>query len=116
MALCFFSSGLDTGLEHYTELGLNKIKVNVDGALFLSKGWLGVGGVARDCGQLLKAFSMSKSGCVDAAIVEIVSIKETLSWIKRKGWMDVQLENDCLVAIQALHSSIYMPSPFGLLV
>uniref|UniRef100_A0A803PH88 Uncharacterized protein n=1 Tax=Cannabis sativa TaxID=3483 RepID=A0A803PH88_CANSA len=101
-----------TGLEHWSKAGLNKIKVNVDSAIFVSEGWYGTGGVARDCyGQLIEAFSISKPRCVDVVIAEIVGIKEALSWIKKE--LDGSTTcNDCLVVVQALHSSIgHMPSP-----
>uniref|UniRef100_A0A803P3J5 RNase H type-1 domain-containing protein n=1 Tax=Cannabis sativa TaxID=3483 RepID=A0A803P3J5_CANSA len=82
----FLSSRVDLGLEQWSKFDLNKINVNVDGVIFASEGWFGAGGVARDChGHLIEAFFVSKSGCVDAAIAEIIGINEALSWIKRKN-------------------------------
>ncbi|KAM6552834.1 hypothetical protein CsatB_013596 [Cannabis sativa] len=61
-------------------------------------------------------FLRSRWGCVSAEIAEVIGIKEALSWIKRKGWEKVVVESDALVVVQAINSSIQMPSQFGLLV
>lgn len=45
-----------------------------------------------------------------------MAIKEALSWIKGGECNKVELEADCLVAIQALRSKVEMRSPFGRLV
>ncbi|XP_060974712.1 uncharacterized protein LOC133039780 [Cannabis sativa] len=58
----------------------------------------------------------SRWGCVTPEIAEVIGIKEALSWIKRKGWEKVVVESDALVVVQAINSSIQMPSQFGLLV
>ncbi|KAM6584509.1 hypothetical protein CsatB_011511 [Cannabis sativa] len=95
----------------------NTVKVNVDGAIFQSENKFGFGCVARDYkGTLIEAISGSRSGVVKPEVAEIIGIKEALSWIKRKQWIDVVLETDSLIAVQALKSSIAMPSQFGLLV
>ncbi|KAM6573571.1 hypothetical protein CsatA_017651 [Cannabis sativa] len=94
-----------------------KIKVNVDGAIFETQRMFGFGCVARDhTGQLLEAISDSKFGVVLPEIAEVVGLKEALSWIKRKGWEDVFIETDSLMIVQAINSSVHMPSYFGLLV
>uniref|UniRef100_A0A803NU47 RNase H type-1 domain-containing protein n=1 Tax=Cannabis sativa TaxID=3483 RepID=A0A803NU47_CANSA len=90
----------DNRLEHWTKSNVNKIKLNVDNLLFKSEGKFGVGAVARDSsGTLLEGFSMSFHGRVEASFVEVIGIKEVLGWIKRKGWLDVQLETNCLVVV-----------------
>uniref|UniRef100_A0A803PLQ3 Reverse transcriptase domain-containing protein n=1 Tax=Cannabis sativa TaxID=3483 RepID=A0A803PLQ3_CANSA len=109
--------GMNVGSEHWSKPAFNNVKVNVDGAIFASEGWFGFGSVARDHnGRVIESISQSKPRQVDATMAEIYGIKEALSWIKRKGWVDVQLETHCLVAVKALQSTIHMPSPFGLLV
>uniref|UniRef100_A0A803QRT6 Uncharacterized protein n=1 Tax=Cannabis sativa TaxID=3483 RepID=A0A803QRT6_CANSA len=78
----------DNRLEHQTKLDVNKIKVNVNGVLFESKGKFGVGAVAYNSfDTLLEVFSMSFHGQAEASFVEVVGIKEAFGWIKRKkGW------------------------------
>ncbi|XP_030504095.2 uncharacterized protein LOC115719264 [Cannabis sativa] len=113
----FLASGESEGSEHWSKPVTDKIKVNVDGAIFEAEGWYGTGLVARNChGHLLEALSCSKPGYLDAAVVEAIGIKEALSWIKDKQWHDVQLETDCLVAVQALHSSVPLRSPFSVVI
>ncbi|KAM6576060.1 hypothetical protein CsatB_027897 [Cannabis sativa] len=93
------------------------VKVNVDGATFEAHQKFGFGCVARDHhGKLIEAISESRWGCVSAEIAEVIGIKEALSWIKRKGWDRVVVESDALVVVQAINSSVHMPSQFGLLV
>ncbi|KAM6593181.1 hypothetical protein CsatA_000884 [Cannabis sativa] len=113
----FLASGENEGSEHWSKPVTNTIKVNVDGAIFEAEGWYGTGLVARNChGQLLEALSSSKPGHFEAAVVEAMGIKEALSWIKDKQWHDVQLETDCLVVVQAVHSSVLLRSPFGVVI
>ncbi|KAM6553159.1 hypothetical protein CsatB_013921 [Cannabis sativa] len=69
-------------LERWIALELNKIKVNVDGALFEQEGRFGMGCVARNHhGAMVEAFKKGKIGCVQPEIAEIIGIKEALSWI-----------------------------------
>ncbi|XP_030479373.1 uncharacterized protein LOC115696619 [Cannabis sativa] len=78
-------SPLDDGgrnYERWISPVLNKIKVNVDGALFEQEGWFGVGCVARDHhGTMVEAFKKGKVGYVQPEIAEFIGIKEALSWI-----------------------------------
>uniref|UniRef100_A0A803QCN7 RNase H type-1 domain-containing protein n=1 Tax=Cannabis sativa TaxID=3483 RepID=A0A803QCN7_CANSA len=64
----------------------------------------------------IKAASVGKIGRVAPEVAEVAGIKEALSWIKSKDWHKVSLESDCLVAVQAIHSSASLPSAFGQLV
>uniref|UniRef100_A0A803QJD1 Reverse transcriptase domain-containing protein n=1 Tax=Cannabis sativa TaxID=3483 RepID=A0A803QJD1_CANSA len=103
--------------EHWRKPMTNTVKVNVDGAIFQSENKFGFGCVARDSnGALIEAISGSRPGVVKPEVAEIIGIKEALSWIKRKQWIDVALETGSLIAVQALKSSIAMPFQFGLLV
>ncbi|KAM6589465.1 hypothetical protein CsatA_012070 [Cannabis sativa] len=95
----------------------NMVKINVDGAIFQEQNKFGFGCVARDTnGMLLEAISASRFGVVKPEIAETIGIKEALSWIERKQWSNVVIETDALVVVQAINSSILMPSQFGLLV
>uniref|UniRef100_A0A803QFK7 RNase H type-1 domain-containing protein n=1 Tax=Cannabis sativa TaxID=3483 RepID=A0A803QFK7_CANSA len=99
------------------KLLLNTIKVNVDGAIFAEEHKYGFGCVACGAnGRLIEAISSSQLGIVGPEIAEVIGVKETLSWIKRKGWMEVEIETDALVVVQAVMGSIQMPSQFGFLV
>ncbi|KAM6558702.1 hypothetical protein CsatA_027941 [Cannabis sativa] len=113
------SGTYDSG-ERWVKPAVNMLKINVDGAVFHADNAYGSGVVIRDnTGSLIEAFSVYNHGCNKPEIAEMVGIKEALSWIKKKEDQVVQgviVETDCLVALQALHTSIRMPSLFGLLV
>uniref|UniRef100_A0A803NJ40 RNase H type-1 domain-containing protein n=1 Tax=Cannabis sativa TaxID=3483 RepID=A0A803NJ40_CANSA len=73
--------------------------------------------VARDLGgNFIEAISSSRCGLVQPKIAEMIRVKEDLSWIKGKCWSDVVIESDALVVVQAVNSSIKMPSQFRMLV
>uniref|UniRef100_A0A803PG17 RNase H type-1 domain-containing protein n=1 Tax=Cannabis sativa TaxID=3483 RepID=A0A803PG17_CANSA len=85
--------------EHWSKPEANKIKVNVDGAIFQSTGSYGVGIVARDSnGQLIEASTILRVGNVQSTTVEAFGIKEALSWIKGKQWSNVVVEARFLVS------------------
>ncbi|KAM6573036.1 hypothetical protein CsatB_012436 [Cannabis sativa] len=108
-------TGSREDLEHWVKPVMGKIKVNVDGAIFASDGRFGAAGVARDSqGRFIEGFTVLRVGCVDSAMAELVGVKEALSWIKRKHWGPVDLETDSLVVVQAVQSTVEIPSPFGL--
>ncbi|XP_060959468.1 uncharacterized protein LOC133030669 [Cannabis sativa] len=104
-------------IEHWTKPLLTKFKINVDGAIFESENRFGFGFIVRDsAGKLVQAVSGSKIGVVAPEIVEVVGMKEVLSWIKTKKITDVEIETDSLVTVQAINGSVQMPSQFGLLI
>uniref|UniRef100_A0A803NVU6 non-specific serine/threonine protein kinase n=1 Tax=Cannabis sativa TaxID=3483 RepID=A0A803NVU6_CANSA len=61
-------------------------------------------------GAIIEARCSSKSGNSSLETVEVLGIKETLSWIKGKTWSKVVIESDCLVAVQAIHTKVVLPS------
>ncbi|XP_060964883.1 uncharacterized protein LOC133033858 [Cannabis sativa] len=102
-------------LEHWVKPVMGKIKVNVDGAIFAGDGQFGAAGVARDYqGRFMEGFTVLRAGQVDSALAELMGVKEALSWIKRKQWGPVEVETDSLVVVQAIQSTVTIPSPFGL--
>ncbi|XP_060965224.1 uncharacterized protein LOC115719983 [Cannabis sativa] len=108
---------VSNGREHWTKPIFTKFKINVDGALFKAENRFGFGFIVRDKdGKLVEAVSSSKTGVVSPEIVEVVGMKEALSWIKTKHLTEVEIETDSLVAVQAINGSVQMPSQFGLLV
>ncbi|KAM6542489.1 hypothetical protein CsatB_006936 [Cannabis sativa] len=103
--------------ERWKKPNANMVKINVDGAIFQEQNKFGYGCVARDSnGSLLETISETRLGVVKPEIAETIGIKEALSWIERKQWPSVVIETDALMVVQAIHSSILMPSQFGLLV
>lgn len=94
------------GAEHWTVPDINKVKVNIDAALFKDIHCFSVASIARDhSGDLIEAFSKCRLGSVKPAVAEVIRIREALSWIKRKGWSNVEVETDSLLAVQAVRSS-----------
>lgn len=88
----------------------NSVKVSVDAATFNDQGAFGIGLIARDDnGYLLQARSKLFQGMVDAAVAEIMAIKEALSWLIQMRWQEVILESDCLGVVQAIRSKAQMP-------
>uniref|UniRef100_A0A803PUD0 Reverse transcriptase domain-containing protein n=1 Tax=Cannabis sativa TaxID=3483 RepID=A0A803PUD0_CANSA len=106
-----------SGVEQWQRPVSNYIKINVDGAIFEAEHKYGFGCVARDAnGRLLEGISGSRLGDVGPEIAEVIGVKEALSWIKRNGWSEVEIESDALVVVQAVLGSVSMPSQFGYLV
>ncbi|XP_060963698.1 uncharacterized protein LOC133033112 [Cannabis sativa] len=103
--------------EHWTPPSFQKLKVNVDGAIFQQEERFGAGMVARtSAGALLEARQTSFSGVVAPIMAEAVGIKEALSWIKSKGWRDVIVETDCLNVVNDINSNKPMISPYGFVI
>lgn len=79
------------------------IKITVDAATFNEHDFSGAGLVARDArGELIQAKIVGLQGVYSVEMAEVMTIKEALSWIKHKSWQQVEVEFDCLVAVQAL--------------
>ncbi|KAM6543366.1 hypothetical protein CsatB_007813 [Cannabis sativa] len=110
------SSHTDTR-EHWSKPTAGQLKINVDGAVFEDTNEVGTGFVARGCdGRVIEAFSTISSVSCRPEIAEVLSVKEALSWIKRNNKSHVILETDCILVVQAILSSVSMPSIFGLFV
>lgn len=105
------------GASSWVKPQVGTIKATVDAALFEEQPAYGIGLVARDAeGELVQATALYCEGVTSPVLAEALAIKEALSWIKMKAWEMVQLESDCLVAIQAIRSKVLMTSPFGLVI
>uniref|UniRef100_A0A2C9W1S3 RNase H type-1 domain-containing protein n=1 Tax=Manihot esculenta TaxID=3983 RepID=A0A2C9W1S3_MANES len=76
-------------------------KANVDAAVFESKG--AVGTVFRDneC-RFVGRYSKIFKGISDPTLLEILAIRESLSWLKNRGRSKVIIESDCQVAVDQL--------------
>uniref|UniRef100_A0A803NVG6 Uncharacterized protein n=1 Tax=Cannabis sativa TaxID=3483 RepID=A0A803NVG6_CANSA len=101
-------------VEHWTKPTESMVKVNVDGATFEATNAFGYGFISRNTnGAIIEARCSSKSGNSSPKTVEVLGIKEALSWIKGKTWSKVVIESDCLVAVQAIHTKVVLPSLFA---
>ncbi|XP_060965373.1 uncharacterized protein LOC133034328 [Cannabis sativa] len=120
--LCAQAKRLDSGSlpsnrtdtrEHWSKQAAEQIKINVDGAVFEDTNEIGTSFVARGCdGRIIEGFSTISSVSCQPEIAEIISVKEVLSWIKRNNKSNVILETDCILVVQAILSSVSMPSIF----
>ncbi|XP_062088842.1 uncharacterized protein LOC133795409 [Humulus lupulus] len=100
--------------EHWSVPGGNKIKINVDAAVFPDLNKFGYGWVVRDASAtLLSAHTVSKVGNIDPTLAEVIGVREVLSWIKATGLTDVVVETDSLVTVQACRNEVKMQSMFG---
>lgn len=73
-----------------------------------------LGWVARNSdGRIVEARTYCKPERVDSGLDEALGVKEVLSWIKCSGGMNMEVETDNLVVVQAIRSSVQMPSGFG---
>lgn len=79
------------------------MKINVDGAVFLTEVWLGL-----LCGIIMDALSgAGGEGGVTKPffyqttpmLVEALGVREMLSWIHDRGWSRVIVEIDCLQVV-----------------
>ncbi|WCJ44078.1 hypothetical protein M5689_024770 [Euphorbia peplus] len=93
------------------------LKMNVDAALFSNPISVGFGFVLRDENG---AFMAAKNGGFlwnsDPSLVEALSIREALSWIKDRGLSSVLIESDSLVVVQSMASSLEVVSSFNAIV
>ncbi|VFQ67010.1 unnamed protein product [Cuscuta campestris] len=81
------------------------VKVNIDASTGLIDDMMGVGFIARnELGVFLAAKNTSFRGSYGPREAEAVAVKEALSWIKSKGWMQVEIEIDCKEVVDALNN------------
>ncbi|KAM6547817.1 hypothetical protein CsatB_019493 [Cannabis sativa] len=112
----FFENRGD-GAERWTKPESNKIKLNVDAALFPQDNSFGFGIVARNSsGGLIEAKTKYFGGVYDAEVVEAMGVKEALSWIKSNNCSDVVIETDSMLTVQGIRSNHSVNSIFGLII
>ena len=69
-------------------------KANVDAAVFESKG--AVGAVFRDDeGRFVGGYSKIFEGIFDPTLLEMLAIRESLSWLKNHGRSKIIVESNC---------------------
>ncbi|KAM6591645.1 hypothetical protein CsatA_014250 [Cannabis sativa] len=102
------------GVEHWIKPEVNIIKINVDASIFEGQNRFGGAFVVRDHnGLLVEGRTKLYIGNMVPAVVEALSFREALSWIKDHSTNPVWVETDCLLVVQALRSSISLASYFG---
>ncbi|KAL6564457.1 hypothetical protein OROMI_015907 [Orobanche minor] len=89
------------------------IKLNVDGAIFSESGFAGFGLVLRGPDSVFLAARNGVLCCsLDPAIIEALSIREALSWIKENGWFNVSIGTDSLIFTQSMAQASEDLSPY----
>lgn len=102
------------GDEQWQKPPVGTVKISTDAAIFQDQGTYSAAVLARNHeGTPIEAFTCCKVGSVSPAVAEAMSVKEALSWLKKKRWTAVILETDCLSVVQALRGNVHMPSYFG---
>ncbi|XP_074374517.1 uncharacterized protein LOC141714920 [Apium graveolens] len=92
----------------------NALKITVDAAIFSELENSGIGIIARDHhGSLLEAMTRRFNEVMNPSMVEVIAIKEALSWAKDKQWNQITIESDCLGVIQLIRRSTPMRSVLG---
>ena len=93
------------------------LKLNVDAALFLAKGLVGVGCVLRDStGSFIAAKATTVNLQVQPHEAEAVGVREALSWIKHDNRLNIIVEMDAKLVYDALCTSPISNSPFGMII
>ena len=75
------------------------VKVNCDGAINVSSGTGGAGGVARSSSALLAAWSKPLPGVTDPLVAESLSLREGVIFAHLRGFEHVIMETDCLEVV-----------------
>nr|GLL40618.1 uncharacterized protein LOC109164833 [Ipomoea trifida] len=91
------------------------LKINVDAALDVRKGGMGLGWVIRDANGIFKAArAVPVTGVCSPTEAETMAIRELLSWLKDQSPSQVLIETDALKVVQGLNSCSF-DSAFDLL-
>lgn len=94
------------GDVHWRQPQQGAVKVNIDAAIFTESSYYSYAMVARDhTGTLVAAQSSCKQGVLNPDLAETIGIREALSWVKSKDWQLVDVETDCIGAVQAIRCS-----------
>ena len=92
----------------------NWYKLNTDAACFESQRKMGFGGImCNSRGEVVGVCVGPLCGFSNPREVEALAIHEALSWIRRRGWRQVEVESDCWEVVQAILDQRSYPSdPF----
>jgi ribonuclease HI len=90
------------------------IKVNWDASLNVTKGWIGLGIIARDSsGFCLGARSVTKQMQVPPKRAEILAALQAVQFSKEVGFMDVIFEGDAAQIVKEIQSEHHSFSRIG---
>lgn len=100
----------DDGFEHWRLPMANRVKVNVDAAIFEASNRYSFAIVVRgSTGELIQAMSSCREGNVTPDVAEGIAIREALSWVKTQSRSGYEIETDWLLLVQAIRSdSIFL--------
>lgn len=94
--------------------GTFNIKINSDASIFEESNSYIHAFVVRDHkGELIEARSRCLRGQVNPHLAEVIGMRESLSWVKDKGYRDAIIESDCSQVVEVIHSSISCFSYLG---
>ncbi|KAM6546586.1 hypothetical protein CsatB_027322 [Cannabis sativa] len=81
----------------------NKLKVNIDAAIFDTNATYSFVCVDRDAnGQLVEAITRCRAGNIAPELAKAMGVREALSWIKQRDWQGTVVETDCLSVFKQL--------------
>ncbi|WJX28105.1 hypothetical protein P8452_16861 [Trifolium repens] len=101
----------------WTKPAAGTLKCNVDTACYMEDNAYCVGMCMRDeHGKFLHAYMIKKYGTPEVAEAEVTGIKEALQWIQNNYGVDtiIEVESDCLHAVQAINSRHTNNTEFGI--
>ncbi|KAL6534051.1 hypothetical protein OROHE_013884 [Orobanche hederae] len=104
-------------LHVWTAPPVGFMKLNVDAVVFGASATASFGCVLRDAvGGFVAACCGAVAFQSDPTMVEVLSIREALSWIKDRGWSNVQIETNSMVVVQSMAYPLAASSPFNAIV
>ncbi|KAL8110299.1 hypothetical protein AgCh_026140 [Apium graveolens] len=87
----------EDGDEHWNPPPFDSIKINTDATIFQDSDMYSHAFVVQDHnGRLVEAGSKCSRGNLSPDLAEALSIREALSWLKEKEYVNAVLESDCL--------------------
>ncbi|KAF5459731.1 hypothetical protein F2P56_019653 [Juglans regia] len=90
------------------------LKLNVDGAVFVEMGKDGMGAILRNSsGSVLMAASFSEGDVAEPVHIEVISLFCGLQLYASMGIDQIQVESDCLLAIEAVQQDNMANSLLG---
>ncbi|XP_047978552.1 uncharacterized protein LOC125220426 [Salvia hispanica] len=93
------------------------LKFNIDTAVFESQRKIGCRAVVRDFEGIVVAAMCGKVGRVAGpSMVDLLSLRDVLSWVKRKGWKEMEFEMDVQTVVLVVTGLQKDDSIFGAVV
>nr|GLL29845.1 uncharacterized protein LOC109152486 [Ipomoea trifida] len=109
------STVIDTNSGSWILLPINKLKCNVDAAIF--DDWAGFGAVVQNHeGKFVPAYGARLECGRDPFLAESMAVKEALAWLKARGFNNLLLESNCLSFCYSFNATSLDLSCVGLIV